>query len=439
MDRNSGSGSWSGWAVSAAVVAYLALAMAVFVEPPKLSVPFVVAALAVLTASAFDRRPHGRLPAMVVVPVAAAFLAMAIVRAPSWLGWRWWVVPAVGAILVMSGLVGRPSRRWTIALLAILSVIVVMVGAVLIRTVPDPFIDVFDLHVAAADAIRSGANPYVAATALDTSPFAEPGSVIHYPYPPLVLLAYAGSALIAGDPRWAGVVALIASMWLVALAPGAAARRTGLVLAALLLLFPQVFVIIGNGWTEPLTVPLLIAAAMSWRARPTASAVLLGLALATKQYFVLALPLLLFLPDDHRWRRLAIAGGVAAALVAPAFIADVPAAWEALVVFHVTRPPRLDARNLAGWDVVVPAAVWASAVIAASVPAARRVDGGGRFLMALTLPLMVAFLLGSQAFTNYWFLIGAVALGGAAVMVAEGAERSDVEARGELLDLASEP
>lgn len=321
-------------------------------------------------------------------------------------------VVVVVAIISLSGNHQGRGLRWLGASLMV--AIVFAVGAVWILLVATPEIDVLDLHLSAAEVLADGGNPYAEARAPDTSPTADPGTdVVGYPYPPLTMIPYVAAQFLLGDPRWASVIAIAAAVLLM-VRPWAAmgVRESAAVLAVSLAVVVQPVVghIIKQGWTEPLALPLLAGVGLLWRKNPTMAAVLLGLTLGLKQYWIVALPLLFIWSDSFRWKRFWITGGVAALAVLPAFVVGPGAAWQALVVNLAEMPPRLDSIGFAGigWDTPLWLLLGLSAAVA--VWMGKRGGSASRFLVALAATLATAFLFGSQAFVNYWFLVGTLAL-----------------------------
>jgi hypothetical protein len=310
---------------------------------------------------------------------------------------------------------GRLEERGPRILAAgLLVVMVLTIGFIRIVAFEPPVIDVLDLHISAAEVLLDGGNPYTEATALDTGPNAGEGAVwVGYPYPPLTMIAYSGSFLLFGDSRWATVIAmaivvvLLVRPWVrLSRVQAGALVALGLALVAQ----PVLGHVIRSAWTDALALPFLVGVGLLWRKNPLMAAVLLGLAFGTKQYFILALPLLLVWGDDYRWKRFWIAGGVAALSIVPAFVIGPGGAWDALVVAHLDTALRLDSIGVAGigWDTPL----WR--LLAATVGVALWMGWAGgpasRFMLGLAATLAIAFLLGSQAFLNYWFFIGAVAV-----------------------------
>ncbi|HEU4750981.1 MAG TPA: hypothetical protein VFT54_07980, partial [Acidimicrobiia bacterium] len=193
------------------------------------------------------------------------------------------VVPFVtGLILVFRRRGPGPLLVWVWVSI----VLVALLGAIVIRATGGTGIDVMFLHRQAADAIIAGESPYGPAVDVPNgSPYATPGErIIGYPYPPVILLAFSLGEWMFGEPRWTAWVAAVGSI--AAVAAMALRTRDGPVVtvAVLLALVPGWPLMIQAGWTEVVSIALFVGAAAVWK-RPLASAVLLGLAIASKQYF----------------------------------------------------------------------------------------------------------------------------------------------------------
>lgn len=313
--------------------------------------------------------------------------------------------------------------RWLSALT--LMATVMAIGYTWIVGVERPQIDVLELHVAASEILERGGNPYAEARVSDTHPDAAPGDVIDgYPYPPSTMMAYATADWLFGDPRWASVVAVAAAVVLLAqpwarVSSDRAAAMLGV--ALLIVLMPDLGPIFRNGWTEPIAVPFVVAAGLLWQRRPLLAAALLGLAFGTKQYWIIAAPVVV-LWADRRWQRASISGMVAAASMLPAFVLAPGATWRSLVTDVLALAPRTDSIGLAGIGWSVPLVLLLPACTGVAFWMTRR-QSPCHFVLALAATLAVAFLLGSQAFINYWFLIAAMAA--AAVVVSLRSPASD--------------
>lgn len=135
---------------------------------------------------------------------------------------------------------------------------------------------------------------------------------------------------------------------------------------------------------------------------------LLGLTLASKQYLAVLAPLVLLMRTSPR-RRVVTAGTALVAVASGFLLGD--GYLEAIVGFHSGRPVRTDGTNLVvlldlgGLDPLLlnPVVFLLAGGLAAW--GARRVVGPRSFGRVAALALGCFFLLSSQAFANYWWLI----------------------------------
>jgi len=108
-----------------------------------------------------------------------------------------------------------------------------------------------------------------------------------FPYPPLTLMLDVLGQAVAGDHRYAQLVAITAAGGLMAYArPG----RVGAVAAALFLFTPRMFLVLQQGWTETFIVLALSASVWCACRRPKIFPFVLGMLFALKSYRVLGLP-----------------------------------------------------------------------------------------------------------------------------------------------------
>ena len=301
-----------------------------------------------------------------------------------------------------------------------------------------PNIDVFLFQQGAANALQHGHDPYAVRfpniySAKNSSvfqdpprfgpgtPFYGPGVVdddgwltYGFPYPPLSLLMVMPAYLLAGDCRYAQMIAVGLSALMMATArPG----RWGALAALLFLVNPQGLFVIGMSWTEPLLLfafSLAMFCACRWRkGLPWA----LGLFFATKQYTVLALPvLLLLLEGPNLFKELldmvAKAGLVVAAITLPFFVWNPHDFIRSVVQLQFVQPFRTDALSYLVWiyhhngGQSVP--MWTPFVIV--IPAAiigiwgcPRSPAG--FAAAVTLICVIFFAFNKQAFCNYYYFV----------------------------------
>ena len=336
---------------------------------------------------------------------------------------------ALAGALVAVGVSATRVARFAVPLLLLAHL---ALGVWVIQATPSPGVDVFVFQRDACAALLNGHNAY-AITFPDIYggklPVYGPGVVgadgrlnFGYPYPPLsLLLALPGH--LAGDFRYAQLVALTLAGALLAYArpgerggfPGARAVAA----AALLLFTPRGFFVVEAGWTEPFAMLMLaatvFAACRRGRAWAIACAISFGLLLASKQYLVLALPLMLLLPVAETLRgrsgMMLVSLLVAAAVTAPLALWDVNAFTNSAVTLQFRQPFRADALSYlvplnASGRFTAPAwlafACAAGAILAALWRCPRTPAG---FAVGLAMVLFVFFATSKQAFCNYYALV----------------------------------
>ncbi|MGH8927247.1 MAG: glycosyltransferase 87 family protein, partial [Acidimicrobiia bacterium] len=329
----------------------------------------------------------------------------------------------VGVVLARPRLTGRLG----VALMVLVVVAVAAVGVALVRATEGLGIDVYHLHFQAAQALAKGRSPYDDSVAVfNGAPNAEPGSmIVGYPYPPATAALYAPLTRLTGEPRW---INLAAWLLILGLLLGTAVRhreRTGFLIGILIASVPAWPFMVQAGWTEMVSLALLVVAGLAWIRFPMWSAVSLGVAIATKQYFLVTLPLLLLHPAV-RGKRSLVALGTAGLTLVPFLILDPSNLWEATVAFHLNTPPRVDSANLVGmlaelgvsWNPPTLLSILLPLLVATMVAFKSRHRSG--FMAGLALVLGLFYMVSSQAFTNYWFLIAGLC--GLAAFLEEGPE-----------------
>jgi hypothetical protein len=147
----------------------------------------------------------------------------------------------------------------------------------------------------------------------------------------------------------------------------------------------------------------------------------LGLFLSTKQYAIVALPVLPLLFDPEadgksRGKWLLKTALVVAVLNGPFFVWGPSALMRSLVTAHFIQSFRPDALSYPAWiyrhtgGLILP--MWA-ALLAITVATAESLLRGARspasFAAALTLVLLVFFAFNKQAFCNYYYFLIATA------------------------------
>jgi uncharacterized membrane protein len=318
----------------------------------------------------------------------------------------------IGCLLAAARLIeGRP---WMATFL--LAVPIALCGAILIVAFDQPNIDVLRMHDAAADALIRGQNPYGQEVAVPaTSPYAAPGTLITgYSYPPLTALAYSLGEWTLGDPRWTSLILLFATAAVIAISPRVVAQ--GRLAAVLLVALPGVPIVVFLGFTEPLVLFLLSASLILWERRPMVAAMLGGLAIASKQYMVLTMPLLLLAAfrRDPKGAGLMVTAGLASTLpfvlVDPqGFIASTISTLASLSI----RPDGSSIQSLllnGGFQPRIPLVITIGVPLLVSGFLAVRSRSRRDLATSVCMVLTIFFLVGSQGFVNYWFLVAGVAV-----------------------------
>ncbi|WNG45508.1 hypothetical protein F0U60_16435 [Archangium minus] len=300
-------------------------------------------------------------------------------------------------------------------------------GLQLIAASPSPHIDVWELHQQGARALLSGQPVYGGSLqAIDSYSFAR--TIDSYAYPPLNLLLTTAAYALTGETRHAQLACILVGaffLWRAArrrVEPGDPLPE---LLVACLVFHPRGLFTLEQAWGEPLALPFLGAFVyFLGEGRRTAAAVALGLLCATKQHFVLYLPLALLLPGP-RWRGAALTVGTAAATFLPFLAWSPEALWKDLVVHHLTNPFRSDSLSLTAWFAqqgMPPLPGWlgfAGALATWALTLARR-RGPETVLLGSALVFGVFFFLGRQAFCNYYYQVGATVLAAAVLGLGRG-------------------
>ncbi|HMC33402.1 MAG TPA: hypothetical protein VKH65_03290, partial [Myxococcales bacterium] len=170
-------------------------------------------------------------------------------------GFRWF---ALISLVVLSAYLCIHLRASLVrARFLLLLLCFLLLGIVVLRASPRPWIDVWVFQQGGADALLHGANPYSVSypdiygpNAL--APYApellQGQRVVAFPYPPLTLLAGVPAFAAFGDVRYALLALTVAAAWLIArAAPG----NTGELAAALVLFQPRTMFVLEQAWTEP--------------------------------------------------------------------------------------------------------------------------------------------------------------------------------------------
>lgn len=350
------------------------------------------------------------------IPLLFGFLWLTAERTPfpgepswfHWLGGTLWILLAVPLAIRGHGL----GKQACAAVVSFGLLVATGLGVVLLVSTRDYGIDVTFLHQSATDALLSGSSPYGDAVVVaDGAPTAPPGSeIVGYLYPPATLFPFAAGTIVA-DPRLTSLISWLLTLGIV----GRGSFRSVeplLPLGAFLGLasLPGWPLTLVTSWTEPLTIAAFATALAVW-SRTALSSIVLGFALATKQYLVVLAPILLVWQVDRRLQRLAITAVTTIVMLAPIlYWDDLRSTLDALVTFHLQTAPRPDGTSLIGlislfgWSVDLPS--WLAVLVPVALAGAigSQVTKHVDLAVAISGVLAVAFLLGSQAFANYWLL-----------------------------------
>ncbi len=308
----------------------------------------------------------------------------------------------------------RQRALWL--LFAALAVAFLVLAVTLLQTLPGETIDVQVFEADAARALLRGINPYTITHVDIYGPhprfeFYGPGAVVGgrvlvgFPYGPLSLY-YVIPAYLLGDVRFAPLAAiLVSAILMVATRP----HWQTLGIAFLMLANPLTVWVITQSWTEPLVLATLSLVVWAATRRSRWLPVALGLFFASKQYTPLALPLVVFLLPQGRWkdylRLSAQAIAVAAAVTAPLALWNIREFWNDVVLFEMRQPFRPDALSFA---VIHPIPIpWILAAVALAVVfvLAKSRRHPAMFAGCFGFLFLIFVCINKQAFANYYFLI----------------------------------
>ncbi len=322
-------------------------------------------------------------------------------------------------------------RRLAIVRRGLLFALALGMGGWLLWASPDPKIDTFPLHQQVAQALLSGKPIYEPGVVHTLESFQNKLPVDEYTYLPFGALWTTLAYAVTHESRWAELVGQLLGallLWVAArpsarVRPdgGARARVWGDLLAALLLFHPRGFFVLEQAWTEPLVLPFLGGVVvLVQKKRPIAASVCLGLVCALKQHMVLYVPFFAMLPGVGIGGVL-IAGVVSLATVVP-FVLQTPYGfYRGIFGLHANGPFRADALSLPAYvftrtGFAVPTWVGFLAALGPVALLARLRRELSPLLLASCLAFGLFYVLGRQAFCNYYYLLDATALFAAATL-----------------------
>jgi hypothetical protein len=341
-------------------------------------------------------------------------LASAVEYLPFWIGVGAGMVIATGAFFGLT----TPSW-WRLFALVIIHF---AIGIWVIIQSPDPYIDLWVMQRDGAQALMEGVNPYlpIYPNIYGDSRFYGQGILVDgeltigFPYPPLSLLLVLPAQLIAGDPRYAHLMAIeLGALAMAFIRPGGTA--TG---AALLYLFtPWTFLFVSGSWSEPLVILMVALVALAAVRAPRLLGIALGLLIGIKQYMLLALPvaLLLLAPDRRARMTIAWQSVLLAAVVTVPFVLWDPGAfaWSTLgsLASQVFRPDSITFLTLlpGEWGPRLSFLGFAFLGVGLVLVWRRAPGGASGFAASLGFLLLVFFAFSRQGSANYHFaVIGAL-------------------------------
>ena len=329
--------------------------------------------------------------------------------------------------------VGAAETRWCNMRFLLLAAVTLLAGIEATRLVPTPPIDVWHVQMDGARALLHGQNPFEVVHVQDTAPDST-RTDIPYVYPPLQLFLTIPTVLL-GDARYTMVVAVVA----IGIAFRSIARAAGKTVhplvedaPALFVWFgPKLFHIIEQSWIDPVQVAFIAAsAALAVRGRMLAAAVVLGLALASKQSMFWVVPIMAT-AFGFGIRELALTLLVPTLAYAPFALWNFHAWKFANLDIQVSLAPRNDALTFVVWarralGVSLPPALGFVLAFAVTAVACWRKRRTARYGVALAITYFFFFAFNKWAFANYYFLIGSLSAMGAALWLHEDGLVPDV-------------
>jgi hypothetical protein len=314
------------------------------------------------------------------------------------------------------------------------ALVVVAAGVDALRAAPQPYIDVWTVQQAGAEALSQLKNPYSEVHVMDTAPGPRFGQDVPYVYPPTQLYVTLPAYLLWHDVRFAMLAAVVlAGFGLRFIA--ARGRLSGPALLAdapalMIWLMPKLFYILEQSWIDPVQLMFIVATLAAYTAGfPWLAAVLLGVTVSAKQTMFWAFGLMaVMLVWDKKQQALAVA--VAGGLVAPFVWLDFKALKHANFDFVNELPPRPDALTFTNWaarEFALPPSSkfgFALAICVAALAVWRFGRSRARVGIAIAATYAVFFAFNKWAFANYYFLLtGLCALGAALTAFADTVPR----------------
>jgi hypothetical protein len=332
-----------------------------------------------------------------------------------------------------------PSRIWDRSHFVVLLACAFCARIFMILSSPDPQIDVFFVMQQAAQGLLEGKNPY----SMVFGPSWYGKSTIAY-LPATIYLAVP-ARLLLGDVRYTYAVGdLIVAIVLYAMAKQRSARtgegrRQARCLALLYLFNPMALFILEQSWTDTAVIAVLFLVWFVWFRlhKPVPAAILLGIALVTKQYVVLVLP---FLWRHPRVKPAHLGGAMltAALLGLPLALWNLKDFIEDVLLYLVRMEPKPESLNLFSFVYHAAGARLPAAFALLLVPLGallffRQLPSVASLTGSCTVILFLFFFLIKQASLNYLYTASSYMLLWLATVIAGPCVRSSglqVDAKG---------
>jgi hypothetical protein len=416
-------GRWADLAFAALVPGVLIVAWRFYVAMRDRGVPRA-------RAKELRAAPYLILALLAVLPVIA-LCDGTIIPKPAVTHWVAGRVAQVGFLVLLasylpfiSGRRPEPERLKT-ARFAGFALLVLVAGLEVIRVSPVPDIDVWTVQKAGAEALLEGKNPYAVVAVPDTDP--ETDFTVPYCYPPFPIYMGTLAPAARGDVRHPLLAALLAAGVAMRFIARRRKRPSRQLLPSVLedspalffWLAPPLFMVLDRSWIDPFQIALITLGVAAFVVdRKTLAAVLLGVAISSKQsmFFVYPLAAIILAFDRRRW----VIMGIAALLPVLPFLAwdfrrlkyanfdfmtGLGARHDGLCfstwvynTFHATFPPQI--------TFLASAAVVVAACLRRPLDAAQRERYASLgFARALVATYLVFFFFNRWAFANYYFLV----------------------------------